>query len=191
MIVKMSFRKPKSWVIRPLRKKVSLTGYGNLWPYIPLWFCSTLYFLLGAGRDCRGITTPNITSSFVSDHGSHLEKKWDKNRLIIGIAPYEGQYEAQVFQHKHSVYVGEPSTDLDAAWHKLLRSEFPSKAKLVSLFWNRNQTRISGLQNWKWAKFLVGKKKQFPCQTVATLLRQTCITTCIVWYVSAHEFSKH
>jgi len=63
-----------------------------------------------------------------------MDPIWKINGLIIGIAPYEGQYEAQVFQHVHSIYVGEPSVDLDTAWHKLLRSEFPWTAKLVSLF---------------------------------------------------------
>ncbi|SPQ23412.1 1bc153c3-b1e0-449e-8bc9-2e29dcdb6895 [Thermothielavioides terrestris] len=41
---------------------------------------------------------------------------WDE----VTFAPYTGEPEATVFDHEHSIYVGQPNPALDAAWKKLL-----------------------------------------------------------------------
>ncbi|KAH6964839.1 hypothetical protein EDB82DRAFT_285889 [Fusarium venenatum] len=40
----------------------------------------------------------------------------------VAYTPFNPGLQAQVFQHKHSVYVGKPSYELDKAWRKVLKN---------------------------------------------------------------------
>jgi hypothetical protein len=38
------------------------------------------------------------------------------------LVPYNPGPHAHIFQHEHSIYVGKPSSELDKAWKKMLKS---------------------------------------------------------------------
>lgn len=46
--------------------------------------------------------------------------------LTVFSVPFNPGPQAQVFQHKHSVYVGKPSSELDKAWKRMLKSNISS-----------------------------------------------------------------
>ncbi|EWG41476.1 hypothetical protein FVEG_03588 [Fusarium verticillioides 7600] len=47
---------------------------------------------------------------------------WTSREREVAYIPFSPGPQAQVFQHKHSVYVGKPSSDLDEAWKKMLKN---------------------------------------------------------------------
>ncbi|CZR36085.1 uncharacterized protein FPRO_03655 [Fusarium proliferatum ET1] len=47
---------------------------------------------------------------------------WNSREREVAYIPFNPGPQAQVFQHKHSVYVGKPSSQLDEAWKEMLKN---------------------------------------------------------------------
>ncbi|VTT55256.1 unnamed protein product [Fusarium fujikuroi] len=48
---------------------------------------------------------------------------WNSREREVAYIPFNPGPQAQVFQHKHSVYVGKPSSQLDEAWKEMLKKD--------------------------------------------------------------------
>jgi len=91
-----------------------------------------------------------------------------------------------VFDHDHSVFVGDPSPELDDAWAGLLKSSFSYHYHVA---WNLKvwQTPMFALPRRKWITFLIERTTAFHCPTAATMQPSMLTTTFTVSYVLRGE----